>query len=148
MIHAKRSRSSRKYFRSLETSDHREKDRDRWLIVLLAGPVRRVRAETHRLQSELLSVCFFSVSLYRNNKNWKNFKSRTRLPVLRFFFWQTSVSWTNIQYSSRCENLQFLSSAGVLNISPSNRSLAKKKRRAGNRVCELKFFHFLFIKLY
>ena len=144
MIHAKRSRSSRKYFRSLETSDHREKDRDRWLIVLLAGPVRRVRAETHRLQSELLSVCFFSVSLYRNNKNWKNFKSRTRLPVLRFFFWQTSVSWTNIQYSSRCENLQFLSFAGVLNISPNNRSLAKKKTESWQPCLWIKILSFSF----
>jgi len=49
--------------------------------------------------------CFFFVSLYWDRK-WKNLKLQTRLPVLCFLP-ETSVSWTHIQYSSRCKNLQF-----------------------------------------
>jgi len=83
------------------------------------------------------------------NEKILNYKHDRQFSV--FFLTETSVSWTNIRYSSRVKISNFyklFTSARVSNISSTNRSLAQKKRRTGNRVCDLKFFHFPFIKLY
>ena len=69
MIHAKRPKSPRKYFQSLETSDHKEKGqilKNRFAISF-DEPSSASPHGASPLQSELLSFFVFSVSLETKN---------------------------------------------------------------------------------
>ena len=136
MIYAKQPRSLKKYFRSLETSDHRKKDR-----LWKTDSVSFKPSVSARLQSELLSFCFSSVSLHWDDGKWRNFRSQTQLPVLRFFytiFWFLGLIF---RYSSRRESLRFSRLLEYRTLFQET-EVSDKKKLENWQLCVLKFFSF------
>ena len=110
-------------------TERRTDSEDRFAVLLDEPSSAYPRGGSPITIGATISFCFFFVLLYRDNGKWKNFKSQTWLPVLRFFWQRLQLpglifdTSANVKISNFCK---LFISVEVSNINPRNWSLIKK----------------------